>query len=112
MAQIGIGARCLLAASLVATAIGLTRQPVSVAELGRRCALARSAIESPTAPERAAARLLRALPGLGERRAQAVAEARWQAGGDLPLARWTVIDGIGEGTVEAVRAAGAVDSRP
>ena len=77
------------------------------------------AVRHPPAPdllERGAARELRALPGLGERRALELVEARWRrAPGDPPL-HLRDLPGVGPALEAAVRSAlwpvdpGAADS--
>jgi hypothetical protein len=48
-------------------------------------------------------RELRALPGLGRRRAADVVELRTQRGGHLGLDDWERVRGVGATTVESVR---------
>ena len=55
-------------------------------------------------PARMAPRELRALPGLGERRATAAAEARWRHDPAGPPLLWTDVPGLGEATAERVEA--------
>lgn len=69
----------------------------------------RAAAERATLPERSpsietwSARELRALPGLGEKRAVAIVRARWEGTADGTVGSLDRVPGIGEGTVTALR---------
>jgi len=96
-----MGLACILLVTLAARGRARGMDLGSVIE---HSALAAAAVASPRAPEFAAPRLLRALPGLGVGRARTVADARWRAGGHLPLASWGSLRGIGPVTLKTLRA--------
>lgn len=56
----------------------------------------------PALPEGLGPRELRHLPGIGERRAQDIADERWLRAGHFPVARWHELRGIGPLTQAAV----------
>lgn len=79
--------------------LGLAPQASAVAR-GNGAGPARPAL--PAHPEGLGPRELRHLPGIGERRAQDIADERWRRAGHFPVARWHELRGIGPVTQAAV----------
>ena len=93
---------CLFAGWLLASTQLGSRRPHPL-DLASRIPAPLRAAPSPD-PDRMPPRDLRRLPGIGERRALAIARARWDQGLRGGPESWDAIPGIGPETVRRVRA--------